>query len=213
MATIDVTLTELIFPATLKDAFCKFRPLISIRYRDSSNKIMFAREALPGLEKHDYWECEKGNRNKPEYVRDDAGHKLDTNKVDVSKREIIFNDLDVKKLERVEVEIFDIDVSGFWDKLRVEVLKVVPIAAAAFIPATLPLSLMLIKSAVEQGTGKKVTDLEKGLIDKAMGKADGAARSIWMHSQPLTSDANQTITMNAPGVQGDYTVSLEIEVS
>ena len=119
----------------------------------------------------------------------------------------------MKKLERVEVEIFDIDVSGFWDKLRVEVLKVVPVAAAAFIPATLPLSLMMLKSAVEQGTGKKVTDLEKGLIDKAMGKADGAARSIWMHSQPLTSDANQTITINAPGVQGDYTVSLEIEVS
>ena len=213
MATIDVTLTDLIFPATLKDAFCKFRPLISIRYRDSSDRIMFAREALPGLEKHDYWECEKGNKNKPEYVRDDAGHRLDTNKVDVSKREVIFNDLDIKKLERVEVEIFDIDVSGFWDKLRVEVLKVVPVAAAAFIPATLPLSLMLLKTAVEQGTGKKVTDLEKGLIDKAMGKADGAARSIWVHSQPLASDPKQTINITGAGVQGNYSVALEIGVS
>ena len=54
MATIAVTVTDLIFPANLEDKFCKFRPLISIRYRDSKDKIMFAREAMPGLGKRDY---------------------------------------------------------------------------------------------------------------------------------------------------------------
>lgn len=213
MATLDVTLTDLTFPANLEDKYCKFRPLISIRYRDSGDKAMFAREAMPGLGKGDYWECEKGNKSKPNYVRDEVGHKVDMNKVDVSKRQITFSDIDLKKLETVMVEIYDVDVSGFWDKLRKELLKVLPVAAAAFIPATLPVTLTLIKNAIEQGTGKKVADLEKGLIDKAMGKEDNVARSIWVHSQPLTNDPKQTSTITGGGVHGDYSVSLEIEVS
>lgn len=214
MATIDVVLTDLTFPANLEDKYCKLRPLISIRYRDSGNKIMYAREALPGLGKRDYWECEKGNKNKPNYVRDEAGHKVDMNKLDVTQREIIFNDIDLKQLEQVIVEIFDIDIkSGFWDKLTENVVKILPVAAAAFIPATLPLTLTLIKNAVEKGTGKKVSDLEKGLIDKALGREDGIARSLWVRSKPLTGDPKQIITIDGEGIEGDYSVTVSIEVS
>lgn len=214
MDTINVTLTDLTFPAKLEDKFCKLRPLISVRYRDSNDKIMFAREAMPGLGKRDYWECEKDNKKKPEYVRHDSEPKVDMNKLAVSKREITFSDLDVKKMERVDVEIFDIDVnSGFFDAVRGNVLKILPVAAAPFIPATLPLTLTLIKSAVERGTGQKVSDLQKGLIAKAIGKEDGAARSLWANSQSLTSEPKQTISIAGPGVQGDYSVTLEIEAT
>ena len=41
MTTIGITLSDLTFPANLKDDFCKFRPLISVKYRDSNDKIMF----------------------------------------------------------------------------------------------------------------------------------------------------------------------------
>jgi hypothetical protein len=214
MDTIDVILTDLTFPANIEDKFCKFRPLISFRYRDSKDKIVFARDAMPGLGKRDYWECEKGNKSKPEYVRNEAGHNVDMEKLDPSRREIIFNDLDIKNLERVEVEIYDIDIkSGFLDALRDNVLKVLPLAVAPFIPATLPLSLTVIKGAVEQATGKKVSDLQKGLIDKAMGKEDGVARSLWLHSQTLTNDAQQTLTISGAGVHGDYSVTLEIKIT
>src|SRR5947199_7799894 len=87
MANLIVTLTDLTFPEKLEDKYCKFRPLISIRYRDSHDNIMFAREALPGLGKHDYWECEKGNSHKPNYVRDEAGHKVDMDKIDSTQRQ------------------------------------------------------------------------------------------------------------------------------
>jgi len=114
----------------------------------------------------------------------------------------------------VEVEIYDIDIkSGFLDALRDNVLKVLPLAVAPFIPATLPLSLTVIKGAVEQATGKKVSDLQKGLIDKAMGKEDGVARSLWLHSQTLTNGAQQTLTISGAGVHGDYSVTLEINVT
>jgi hypothetical protein len=214
MDTIIVTLTDLTFPAKLEDKFCKFRPLISIRYRDSNDKIMFAREAMPGLGKRDYWECEKDNKSKPDFVRHDSESKVDTNKLGVFRREITFSDLDVKKLERLDVEIYDIDIkSGFFDAFKDNLLKVLPVAVAPFFPATLPITLTLIKSAVEQGTNKKISDLQKGLIDKAIGKEDGAARSIFAHSQILTSDPKQTITINGAGVQGNYSVTLEIEAT
>ena len=214
MTTIVVTLTDLTFPANLEDKFCKFRPLISLKYRDSNNKITFAREVLPGLGKRDYWECEKDNKSKPNYVRHQAEPKVDMDKVDVSTREITFDDLDLKKLERVEAEIFDIDIkSGFLDKLRENLLQVLPVAVAPFLPVTLPVTLTLIKGAVEKGTGKKVADLKKSLLDKATGKEDGVARSLWIHSQTLTSDTQHTITINGSGVQGDYSVTLEIEVT
>ena len=214
MDTLDITLSDLTFPAKLEDKFCKFRPLISIKYRDSNNKLMFAREAMPGLGKRDYFECEKGNKNKPDFVRSDSEPKVDMNKVGISSREITFSDLDIKKLERLEVEIFDIDIkSGFFDAFKDNLLKVLPVAAAPFLPATLPVTLTLIKNAVEQGTNKKVSDLKKSLIDKAIGKEDGAARSIFAKSQTLTDEPSQTITLAGPGVQGEYSVTLEIEAS
>ncbi len=214
MTTIGITLSALTFPANLKDDFCKFRPLISVKYRDSNDKSMFAREAIPGLGKRDYWECEKDNKNKPDYVRHATEPKVDMDKLDISRREITFSDIDVKKLERIEVEIFDIDIkSGFLDKLRENVLKVLPVAAAPFFPAALPLSLMLIKGAIEKGTNTKVADLEKGLINKAMGKEDGAARSLWSHSKTLTSSAQQTVTIDGASGHGDFSVTLEIEIT
>src|SRR2546423_1273904 len=77
----------------------------------------------------------------------------------------------------------------------------------------LPVTLMLIKKAIVEQTGKDVPDLEKKLLNKIIGREDGAARTIWTHTQPLTSDPKQTITMTGAGTQGDYSLTLEIEVS
>src|SRR5437762_1750064 len=204
MATIDVVVTDLTFPANLDDKYCKFRPLISIRYRDSHDTITYAREALPGLGPRDYWECEKGNKNKAGYVRHDTLPRVDTeNKLDISKREIIFRDLDVKTLERVEVEIFDIDIKTGLEKLGETVLKLLPEVALPFINPALPLTLTAIKAAVEKGTGQKLVDLETGLINKAIGREDGAARSIWAHSKDLTNAPAQTSTITGSGNKGD----------
>lgn len=214
MATIDIIVTDLTFPAKLEDKYCKFRPLISVRYRDSQNNITYAREALPGLGPRDYWECEKGNKKKDNYVRHDTLPKVDMDKLDVSQREIIFNDLDVKTFERVEVEIFDIDVKSALEKLGQFALKqLLDQNVLQFINPALPVTLTLVKDAIEKGTGKKVVDLEKGLINKLIGKEDGAARSIWLHSQDLTNPPPQTLTITGPGKQGNYSVTLTMDVT
>lgn len=212
MATIDIIVTDLTFPEDLKDAFCKFRPIISLRYRDANNKILFAREALPGLGNRDYWECEKDNKNKGEYVRHDTEPKVDMDKLDIMRREIIFNDIEFKSLERIEIELLDIDIKVGWEKVLQTVLKSLPANITTLINPALPLTLNLIKEAVEQGTGKKVADLEKGLISKAIGKDDGAARTIWARSKELTDPLPEILTLTGPGTEGNYSMTLKIEV-
>lgn len=213
MANIDITVTDLTFPANLEDKYCKFRPLISVRYKNSEGKTTYAREALPGLGPRDYWECEKDNRKKDNYVRHDTLPKVDMNKLDVSQREIIFSDLDVKSLERVEVEIFDIDIKTGLEKALQTGLKLLPQDALVLINPALPVTLTLVKEAVERGTGKKVDDLEKSLINKLIGKEDGAARSIWVHSRDLTNPPAPSITITGPGKQGNYSLTLQLEVT
>jgi len=213
MASVDIVLTDLTFPDKLQDKFCKFRPLVSVRYVDSNDKTQFAREALPGLGSRDYWECELGNKKKDNYVRHATKPMVDMDRVDISKREILFNDLDVKKLDRLEVELFDIDIKSGWEKVVQTGLKMLPPEALMFITPEVPVTLMAVKLAVEKGTGKNVNDLEKSLLNKLIGKDDGAARSIWVKTQPLTDEPSQVLTLKGPGKQGDYSMTFEIKVA
>lgn len=213
MSSVDIVITDLTFPASLEDKFCKFRPLISVRYIDSNDKPNFAREALPGLGPRDYWECEKGNKKKDNFVRHQTKPKVDFDRVDISKREILFSDLDVKKLERLEVELFDIDIKSGFEKAVQTGLKLLPPEALTFINPGLPVTLIAVKAAVEKGTGKNVDDLEKKLINRLIGKEDGAARSIFVRSEPLTNEPNQVLTLKGPGKQGDYSMTFEIKVT
>ena len=213
MSTIEIVVTDLSFPAKLEDKYCKFRPLIAVRYRDSHNKITYAREALPGLGSRDYWECEKDNKKNDNYVRHATEPKVDMDKVDISKRQILFTDLDVKTVERIEVELFDIDIKVGWEKVVSNALKMLPADALTFINPELPITLTLVKGALEKATGKKIDDLEKGLINKAIGKDDGAARSIWVRSLELTQPPQQSMTITGPGTQGNYSMALRMDVT
>jgi hypothetical protein len=211
MSSVDIVITDLTFPAQLEDKFCKFRPLVSVRYIDSNDQTKIVREALPGLGPRDYWECEKANKKKDDFVRHSTKPMVDMDRVDISKREILFSDLDVKKLERLEVELFDIDIKTGFEKLVQTGLTLLPPEALTFITPGLPVTLIAVKAAVEKGTGKSVNDLEKKVLNKLIGKEDGAARSIFVKTQPLTNEPNQVLTVKGPGKQGDYSMTFEIK--
>jgi hypothetical protein len=213
MTTLDIVLTDLTFPEKLEDKFCKFRLIVSVKYRDSNNKPTFAREVLPGLGPRDYWECEKDNKNKDNYVRHATEPKVDMDKADIAQREIIFSDLDVQKLERIDLELLDIDIKTGLEKAVQNAIKLLPEVALPLINPALPVSLTMIRNALETATGVKVADLQKALINRAVGKEDGAARQIWVHSQNLTEPPEQTMTLTGAGKQGDYSLTVTMDVS
>lgn len=214
MNTVEITLTDLIFPANLEDKYCKFRPVISLKYTDSNNKPAFAREALPGLGSRDYYECEKDNQDDPEKnpVRHATQPRVDMDKADISTREIMFEELDIKTFERLEVEILDIDIKVKWEKILGNVMQMLPASALPFLPAG-PVALMLVKTAIEKGSGKSLADLEKGLRNRLLGKEDGAARTIWVGNKVLANPPEKTITISAGGAKGIFSVTLEMKVS
>lgn len=212
MKSVYIAITDLTFPEKLEDKYCKFRPVVSLRYKDSNNKTTYAREVLPGLGKRDYWECEKDNKNKDSYVRHDTLPKVDADKLDIMKREITFEGLDIKSFDRIEIEIFDIDIKVGWEVTVSKLATLIPADTLALINPALPPTLILIKKAYEKASGKSVSDLEKGLVSKLIGKEDGAARSIFAKSQPLTNPPQTSVTLTGPGTQGNYSVTLEIGV-
>lgn len=213
MNSVYIAITDLTFPDKLEDKYCKFRPVVSLRYKDSNDKTAYARHVLPGLGKRDYWECEKDNKNKDGYVRHDTLPKVDMeNKLDISQREITFDDLDIKSFERIEVEIFDIDIKVGWEVTLANLATMIPDNAMALLMPGLPPTFMMVKAAVEKATGKSVPN-QKELISKLVGKEDGAARSIFARSQTLTNPPQTSVTLAGPGTQGNFSVGLEIEVS
>lgn len=212
MKSVYIAITDLTFPDKLEDKYCKFRPVVSLRYKDSNDKTTYAREVLPGLGKRDYWECEKDNKNKDGYVRHDTLPKVDMdNKLDISKREITFDDLDIKTFDRIEIEIFDIDIKVGWEVTVSKLTTLIPENAMALLMPGLPPTFMLVKAAIEKATGKAMPN-QKELIGKLVGKEDGAARSIFVKSQTLKNPPQENVTLAGPGTQGDYSVTLTIEV-
>jgi len=209
MTTINISLTDLTFPPNLSDEYCKFRLLIGVRYRDSKMRILYAREALPGVGKRDYWECEEANKNQENYVRHHSEPRLDIEKIDISRREIIFTDLSMRHLERIEAELFDVDIKTGLEQVVQGVLKMLPAVAARYIDPSGSITLRLIKEALERAAGKKIAELEPALIAKALGKEDGAARSIWLRSYNLDVFPDKPIVISGPGRAGGYSVTLE----
>ena len=69
---VDVTdytlrLTDFEFPATLPNRKANFRFVIDLRYKCEDNKFVTANSVMPSLDT--FWECHKGESDKPNYVR------------------------------------------------------------------------------------------------------------------------------------------------
>ena len=171
-------------------------------------RILYAREALPGVGRRDYWECEEANKDQENYVRHHSEPRLDIEKIDISRREIIFNDLSLKYLERIELELFDVDIKTGLEQVVQGVLKMLPAVAARYIDPSGSITLRLIKEALERSAGKKIDQLEPALIAKALGKEDGAARSLWLRSYNLDAFPEKPIVISGPGRAGGYSVTL-----
>jgi hypothetical protein len=127
------------------------------------------------------------------------------------QRQVSFNDLDVKSFERMDIEIFDIDTKPGWKKTLEKALETFPPEVLLAFQPEIPAALMLVKTAVEKGTGHGLADLEMDLLNKLIGKKDGLARSLYARSEDLTTPLPPTLTSKGAGKQGDYSITLKLE--
>jgi hypothetical protein len=186
MSNVILTVTDFTFPADLKDAFASFRLAVTLRYSDADGTFVDVKEVIPGAGNDDYWECEKGNKKKENYVRDSALPKIDTKRVDVSRREALFAGLKFKSLERVAVKIYDIEKDGMWDKVLDKGFKLAFGVGLELLSAGTPITVGNVLTALKKSKAADRSEVEKqfdDLIDSSL-KA-GRTRLLWEHSADI----------------------------
>jgi hypothetical protein len=111
----------------------------------------------------------------------------------------------------MDLEIFDIDTKPGWKKTLEKALETFPPEVLLAFQPEIPAALMLVKTAVEKGTGHNLADLEMDLLNKLIGKKDGLARSLWARSEDLKNTLPPTLNSRGAGIQGDYSLTLKME--
>lgn len=214
MTNVRLTVNDFTFPADLKDKYAAFRLVVTLRYSDSAGKLIDVMEVVPGAGDADYWECEKGNKNKPNYVRDPSSPRIDTSKVSVSRREAIFSDLDLQTLERVTVKIYDVEKDGKWDKIAREAIKIAFGVGLEMLSAGTALTVGNALSVVKKAKAAERSEVEKAFRDLIDARAKaGKTRLLWEHSadvEGLTTNDPFAVTGNSQ--LGVFTVSFATKI-
>jgi len=206
VSNIILTITDFTFPADLPDKFAAFRLQVYLRYADADGNLKEVMEVTPGAGEKDYWECEKKNKSKPNFVRHPTLPKIDTTKVDVSAREVLFSGLKFASLDRVTVKTYDVEKDGTFDKVVRGALKVAfPVAVNLLSAGTAITVGNILSELKKQGKPENRSEIEKKfdeVIDST--KKAGKSRLIWTHSadiEGITSGDHFAVTGNSqPGI-------------
>jgi hypothetical protein len=213
MTNVRFNMTDFTFPVNLKDDFAAFRIYLVLRYIDKDGKYVDVKEAMPGAGEKDYWECEKGNKKKLNYVRRNDAPKIDLSKTPESGNEALFEGLESKSLERVMVSIYDIEKDGFFDKFWREAAKLGFQAGLDLLSAGTAITVGNILTALKKKNEER-SDIEKhfdDLLQKSI-KA-GKTRLLWEHSADITKAKNGdhfAVTGNSP--LGIFTVDFSMHI-
>jgi hypothetical protein len=203
MANIKLTVTDFTFPADLKDKFAAFRLSVFLRYLDKDDKLVDVMEVIPGVGDSDFWECEKGNKKKQNFVRHATLPKIDITKVSESRREALFAGINFKSLERVTVKIYDIEKDGKWDKAFREGLK---LAFGVGLSLATGGGAITVGNALKELNKKLGKDAERSEVEKKFieiidaSAKKGRSRLLWEQSadiEGMTSGDPFAVTGNS----------------
>jgi hypothetical protein len=210
MKNVTLTVNEFIFPADLKDKFAAFRLLVTLQYKDTAGNIVSVMEAIPGLGKEDYWECEKSEMSKPNSVRHPTLPQLDTDKVDETRREAVFSGLEFQQLRRVSVKIYDVEKDSKWDRALIKAAQVAFSVAIDFVGTGGPLTIGNLRKALNKKLAEdaKPEAVEKLVNDFLASQANaGKTRLIWEHSKKIdTLETGQGFTVTGSAAVGAFVV-------
>lgn len=214
MANVILTVTDLTFPADLEDKFAAFRLHVTLRYLDTDDNLVDVKEVIPGAGEKDYWECEKKNSKKENFVRHPTLPKIDTSIIDESAREVLFAGLKLKSLERVSVKIYDVEKDGLKDKILRTALKTAFGLGLAMLPAGTAITVGNVLKALKDSKKADRTEIEKKFDDfiDANVKA-GKTRLLWEHSadvEGMTSGDPFAVTGNSK--EGIFTVDFTSKI-
>ncbi len=194
--SIELTLKEFRFPATLPNDKANFRFLADLRYIKSGGDFATENAVMPSLDT--FWECDKGKKNKPNYVR---GGDVKVDGVDYAT--FAMNEIDAwdrlivrfkgESAHSIQFKVFDVDRKGFWEKIKGVVGPLVQALlgrAKKLIPGIPQLP------EVSEAFGSAVDDVQSWIVKKL---AAGGDDVLYRGSVALGSDGEHTIEGKGTG--------------
>jgi hypothetical protein len=210
MPTFELTLEGFEFPENLEESRSTFRFLVDIRYLDTNNKFATAHAVLPGLDTH--WECEKGHKDRPNFVRpDDLSPKFDMDKIDIWDKLIIR--LRAKDLDSLQVKVIDIEKGGgLLDKIKEYASPLIQ----SFIGTVRP-QVTKAKEAVpifaQDVLGDAISDIESLALSKLAGMR-GEEFLLFKRGKRRKDipQAGGPFLIEGRGHKGNYRISLNLRI-
>lgn len=186
MPNVLFTVTDFKFPADIKDKFAAFRLAVSLRYVKTDGTLAVVRDFIPGAGNEDYWECEKGNKGKANYVRHPTLPQIDTTKVGVPRREVLFSGLEFQSLDRVSVKIYDVEKDGKWDQILTTGLKLAFGVGLEILSSGTAITVGNVLTQLKKHKDAERSEVEKQfdeLIDARL--KQNKTRLLWEHSSDI----------------------------
>lgn len=210
MPTFELTLESFEFPESLDDARSTFRFLVDFRYVDADGAYTAAHAVLPGLDT--YWECEKGHKDRPNFVRpDDLSARFDMEKIDVWDRLVIR--LRAADIHSLQVKVIDIEKGGgLLDKIKEYATPLIQ----GFLAAAQPGIAKFTESApafAQGALGAAVSDVEALALAKLAGMR-GEEFLLFKRGKRREDmpPAGGKFSIEGRGFKGTYKVGLNLKI-
>ena len=119
MKRYELNLTQFTFPENLSNSRANFRFVVDLRYLDEKNKFTTEHAVMPSLDT--FWECDKGKKENPNYVRmnDDSPSfdmAADPPKINPWDRLILI--VICERLHSIQFKVIDVDRRDAWDRVK-----------------------------------------------------------------------------------------------
>jgi hypothetical protein len=211
MPIFELSLSAFSFPPQLDEARSTFRFITNIRYINKDGDFETVQAVSPGLDT--YWECEKGNKNSPFFVRlDDLSPRFDMNKIDSWERMIIV--LRAKGIHSLQIKVIDIEKKGgLLDTIRDYANSLIQ-SFIGMVKTKVTEAVPVPISFAKDTLGEAVSDVEALALSTLSGMK-GKESLLFKQSKRGAElpQQNGDFSISGNGHQGNYNINLHLEIT
>ena len=179
MPLFELKLTQFLFPKELPNKKANFRFVVDLRFIDDKGRFTTEHAVMPSLDT--FWECDREEKDKPNYVRGSEDVKLKIDDTDYRCSQFkMDNNMDIDEWDRliflvkgnnvhsIQFKVIDVNREDAWDKVKPFLTGMVEAVIGKIkgvIPGNLPLSL-------PESLGGATDDVQSFLLKKLAGGND-----------------------------------------
>jgi hypothetical protein len=211
MSVFQIDLTGFEFPRELPNRKANFRFVVDLRFTNERGQFITEHAVMPSLDT--FWECDTGERDKPNYVRNEDEQdpngpaRFDMDEIDDWDKLVLL--VKGQSLHSIQFKVFDVNRQDGWDKVK-DFLKGVVDAIFGKVKGLVSSDL---PGFLEESLGGAADDVQSFLLKKLAGGDDVLFRGSAALQVPTDADADPVPQdIDGTGTTGAYRISLNLAV-